>query len=75
MTLLRLITLGLTLGVASALIQVDPESQHFVDESGRLRLFRGVNAVYKLPPFHPTLHGFDPLNSLSEEDFALLQEW
>ena len=34
-------------------IQVDPQTQHFIDEFGRVRFFRGVNVVYKVPPFLP----------------------
>eukprot|EP01052_Picozoa_sp_SAG31_P017061 SAG31_NODE_1153_length_9640_cov_2.830206_2_plen_149_part_00 len=40
-------------------IRVDAESGFFRDSSGRARLFRGVNAVSKLPPFHPQPAGFD----------------
>ncbi len=31
-------------------IQVDPNTQQFLDEYGRVRLFHGVNVVYKIPP-------------------------
>jgi endoglycosylceramidase len=56
-------------------IQVDPNSQHFVDEYGRVRIFHGVNVVYKLPPFLPNLTDFDPQNSLTEDDLNNLHKW
>ncbi|KAJ3444958.1 hypothetical protein M0812_10820 [Anaeramoeba flamelloides] len=48
-------------------------SNHFVDSSGRIVLFRGVNAVYKIFPYHPSLDGFDAKTSLVKEDFELLR--
>lgn len=56
-------------------IQVDPDSQHFIDEYGRVRIFHGVNVVYKLPPFLPNLTHFDPQNSLTDDDLTNLQKW
>lgn len=47
----------------------------FIDASGRARLFHGVNAVYKIPPWRPQLSGFDHRYSLSEEDAKLLRAW
>jgi len=58
-----------------AVIKVNPANQFLVDELGRVRLFHGVNAVYKLPPWHPHTSGFDPINSLSEIDAQNLQNW
>eukprot|EP01116_Phalansterium_solitarium_P022334 TRINITY_DN7331_c0_g1_i1.p1 TRINITY_DN7331_c0_g1~~TRINITY_DN7331_c0_g1_i1.p1 ORF type:complete len:510 (+),score=172.13 TRINITY_DN7331_c0_g1_i1:1018-2547(+) len=58
-----------------AFIQVDPKTQFFIDESGRVRLFHGVNAVYKVPPWYPDVEGFDPLSSLSNLDAANLSAW
>lgn len=63
------------LHVASGFIKVDPKTQFFIDEHGRVRLFHGVNAVYKIPPWYPQTEGFDPLNSLSELDAANLSQW
>ena len=60
---------------ASDIIAVDPVSGNFVDTLGRTRFFRGVNAVSKLPPFHPTLSGFDPVHSLSRIDAEALRSW
>jgi len=56
-------------------IHVDPISQHFVDEYGRVRIFHGVNVVYKLPPFLPNLTHFDPQNSLTNDDLSNLHQW
>ena len=33
-------------------IHVDPTTGHFVDEAGRVRMFRGVNSVYKQFPWY-----------------------
>jgi endoglycosylceramidase len=56
-------------------IQVDPNTQHFIDEYGRVRIFHGVNVVYKLPPFLPNLTDFDPQNSLTDDDLNNLHHW
>jgi len=56
-------------------IQVDPNTQQFIDEYGRVRIFHGVNVVYKLPPFLPNLTDFDPQNSLTDVDLNNLQQW
>lgn len=56
-------------------IQVDPDSQHFIDEYGRVRIFHGVNVVYKVPPFLPNLTDFDPQNSLTDFDLNNLHQW
>jgi hypothetical protein len=36
-------------------IKVDPETSLFVDQYGRYTVYHGVNAVYKIAPFHPDL--------------------
>jgi endoglycosylceramidase len=56
-------------------IQVNPKNQFFVDDQGRVRIFHGVNAVYKVPPWIPQTTGFDPQLSLSSEDITNLQKW
>ena len=56
-------------------IQVDPNTQQFIDEYGRVRIFHGVNVVYKVPPYIPDLIKFDPQNSLTEYDLNNLSEW
>jgi len=55
--------------------KVNPSTGHFVDEFGRSRFFHGVNAVYKIPPWHPKTEGFDHANSLSSIDAQNLFEW
>lgn len=60
---------------AKAHILVDPATHGFVDEYGRQRIFRGVNGVYKVAPWHPVLIGFDANNTLSSEDAKLLNNW
>jgi endoglycosylceramidase len=56
-------------------IQVDPDTQQFLDEYGRVRIFHGVNVVYKVPPYIPNLTTFDPQNSLTEYDLNNLHQW
>jgi endoglycosylceramidase len=56
-------------------IRVDPNTQQFIDEYGRVRIFHGVNVVYKVPPYVPDLINFDPQNSLTENDLNNLHEW
>jgi endoglycosylceramidase len=56
-------------------IQVDPNTQQFVDEYGRVRIFHGVNVVYKIPPYLPNLTHFDPQNSLTDDDLDHLNQW
>jgi endoglycosylceramidase len=55
--------------------KVDPSTQYFVDELGRVRLFHGVNAVYKVPPYIPETNSFTPQTSLSAKDIALMSDW
>ena len=33
-------------------IHVDPQTGHFIDEAGRVRMFRGINSVNKRPPYY-----------------------
>eukprot|EP00128_Syssomonas_multiformis_P014358 Colp12_sorted_trinity150504_noHs@8228 len=57
-------------------IKVNPETHLFVDEFGRTRIFRGVNAVYKVGPYYPPNKSeFDPSDSLNEKDADLLVSW
>lgn len=46
----------------------------FVDEEGRERIFHGVNAVVKGPPWIPTYGAFDVETSLGPDDFEILQD-
>ena len=48
----------------------------FEDEANRSVLFHGVNIVYKVPPYLPTLTGaFDPELSLNKFDIDNLRKW
>jgi endoglycosylceramidase len=50
-------------------ISVDPSVRMFVDETGRTVIFHGVNAVYKIPPYIPTITGpWTPNDSLNAQD-------
>ena len=61
---------------AAAFISVDPASHHFVGDDGRVRVFHGVNAVYKLPPYMPVTSGPpDSHSTLTAADFAQLAAW
>ncbi|EGC38983.1 hypothetical protein DICPUDRAFT_148335 [Dictyostelium purpureum] len=57
------------------IIKVNPSNQFFIDEYNRVRLFHGVNVVYKIPPFHPSLGEFDPVTSFNQEDINNLESW
>jgi endoglycosylceramidase len=63
---------GAAPGPAQPRVQVDPASQLFVDSDGRVRIFHGTNAVYKVAPFVPILDEWDVLNSLAPADMALM---
>jgi endoglycosylceramidase len=56
-------------------LSVDPNSNLIVDEYNRIRVFHGVNSVYKEFPYYPTRDGFDGNGSLVAEDFANLKRW
>eukprot|EP01130_Rhizamoeba_saxonica_P007725 TRINITY_DN3133_c0_g1_i2.p1 TRINITY_DN3133_c0_g1~~TRINITY_DN3133_c0_g1_i2.p1 ORF type:complete len:515 (-),score=85.88 TRINITY_DN3133_c0_g1_i2:469-2013(-) len=56
-------------------ILVDTESNTFVDSYGRTRIFHGVNAVYKVPPYHPDMIDFHPQLSFNDEDIQNLYDW
>lgn len=72
---LSLILAGVHLTDAIARISIDPATKIFVDSDKRSRIFHGVNAVYKIAPWHPSTSGFDFENSLSEIDSANLKKW
>jgi hypothetical protein len=57
-------------------IRVNPDTHLFVDSWGRTRIFHGVNAVFKEPPYLPFMDGpFCAENSLNEEDADNLLSW
>jgi len=49
---------------SNANIKVNPLTHGFVDDLQRTRIFHGVNAVYKVAPWHPTVSGFNGNDSL-----------
>jgi len=74
------IIIGLFLLFATAVLasdfKVNPDTRFIIDKYGRSRIFHGVNAVYKLPPYYPPiLDKFDAFNSLSDQDFQNLRSW
>lgn len=56
-------------------VKVNPKTHGFVDTAGRHRIFHGMNAVFKVAPWHPNTSGFDAENSLSDIDAAQLNAW
>jgi len=56
-------------------ISVDPDSGHFVDSYGRVRIFHGVNAVLKESPWLPQSDQFTGDDSLDSKTLDFLQEW
>lgn len=46
-----------------------------MDSFGRVRIFHGVNAVYKVAPYVPLFDHFDPQESLSLQDVHDLYDW
>lgn len=47
----------------------------FVDQYGRFTVYHGVNAVYKIAPFHPDLEHFSTNYSLTDHDLYNLRHW
>ena len=41
----------------------------------RTLIFHGVNAVYKIAPWHPATTGYDSTSTLSSTDAANLKDW
>jgi hypothetical protein len=46
-------------------LHVDTKTSLIQDSFGRYSIFHGVNAVYKIAPFHPQLDYFDANFSLA----------
>eukprot|EP01125_Pyxidicula_operculata_P015605 TRINITY_DN5320_c0_g1_i1.p1 TRINITY_DN5320_c0_g1~~TRINITY_DN5320_c0_g1_i1.p1 ORF type:complete len:517 (-),score=117.21 TRINITY_DN5320_c0_g1_i1:100-1650(-) len=63
------------LNVHCVSIHIDPQTNLMMDDSGRVRIYHGVNAVYKIFPYYPNKDGFDPQYSLVEEDIQNLYDW
>ncbi len=74
--MLRLLGLcALATAAFGSIISVDKETNRFVDPLKRERFFHGVNAVYKLPPYHPDPYTLDGQYSLTGEDADQLRAW
>merc|ERR1711865_256542 len=56
-------------------MQIDPATGSWTDTHGRVRVFHGVNVVYKESPWLPSNDTFDTQNSLVAEDMQRLQDW
>jgi hypothetical protein len=55
-------------------IHIDPSSGHFVDEFGRIRLFRGINSVIKSDPWYdPKLLNKDRQKQISDLGFNVVR--
>lgn len=51
----------------AANLTVDPSTGHFIDQYGRVRIYHGVNVVYKVDPYYPpVLNFFTPETSFSK---------
>ena len=61
--------------LCSAVIKIDPATNAFKDELNRETFFRGVNAVYKLAPYHPDTGEYDPQFSMNAQDAEQLASW
>ena len=55
--------------------RVSPHGYAFVDGAGRTRIFHGVNAVYKVDPWLPSIDGWDTNSTLSRDDAKNLSDW
>uniref|UniRef100_A0A7S1FFA1 Endoglycoceramidase n=1 Tax=Noctiluca scintillans TaxID=2966 RepID=A0A7S1FFA1_NOCSC len=56
-------------------IRIDPGTGYYVDASGRVRIFHGVNIVYKEYPWYPETETFNPTDSLDPETMGNLKKW
>jgi hypothetical protein len=56
-------------------IGADPSSSHFVDSHGRVRLFHGLNVVFKTPPHLPDPGKWEAETSFGPADAANLSAW
>ncbi|CAD8101706.1 unnamed protein product [Paramecium primaurelia] len=45
---------------------------NFVDDDGTIRIFHGLNIVYKPPPYYPIMDHFDVMTSFSDLDCQLI---
>ena len=65
----------LSLFLVLSCIRVNPNNSMFVDQYNRYTIYHGVNAVYKIFPFHPDLEHFNTNYSLTDHDLYNLKHW
>lgn len=75
MIIKHIILLLAIVALSQAVLSVDTLANVIRDEHNRIRVYHGVNVVYKEFPYHPSRNGFDPDGSLVSEDFANLKKW
>lgn len=75
--LLKLLQLLISFLILSSLnCKIIQKNGKFMDESGRARIFHGVNVVFKLPPYIPSNGPFDPFLSFNfQEDINYLKKF
>ena len=75
----KIFVIALFLAIGHALIvSREQKANHgwFIeDDQGRIRIFHGVNAVYKIPPWHPVTDKWNTVDSMTEEDAINLKNW
>ena len=49
-------------------VKVHPTTTHFVDSLDRMRIFHGLNVIFKQPPFVPSTEEWDVETSFSAQD-------
>ncbi|KAJ3326919.1 hypothetical protein HDU76_012526 [Blyttiomyces sp. JEL0837] len=67
------LVISLSTLTSASKLHIDTSTGRIRDNLGRERQFHGWNVVYKTAPFLPNLIHFDPVNSFTGEDAALLQ--
>ena len=74
--LIGLFVLGTLLSSSFAQrLTVNPLNSYLEDQKGRFIFHHGVNVVNKQFPFYPKTEEFNPMDSLSKEDFEHLRSW
>mmetsp|Transcript_118364 Transcript_118364/g.339732 ORF Transcript_118364/g.339732 Transcript_118364/m.339732 type:complete len:538 (-) Transcript_118364:380-1993(-) len=56
-------------------VQVDPQTGFFRDGHGRVRIFHGMNVVFKEAPWYPPSDKFNPEDSFDSVTMDLLRKW
>jgi endoglycosylceramidase len=59
----------------SAPVHVDPETNMFVDDTGRERFYHGLNVIYKKDPWYAPFEGYDVNTTFSDIDMKMWEEW